>query len=85
MIEWRLAVVTLLAHYRRHPWQLLFLLLGMVLGASLLVGVETINQEARARYAASEAQASQGEGWQIQPNRLDWLALSLSALFMRYL
>ncbi|BDY04604.1 ABC transporter permease [Ferrimonas sp. YFM] len=69
MIEWRLAVVTLLAHYRRHPWQLLFLLLGMVLGASLLVGVETINQEARARYAASEAQASQGEGWQIQPHQ----------------
>ncbi|WP_028109030.1 FtsX-like permease family protein [Ferrimonas futtsuensis] len=69
MIEWRLAVITLLAHYRRHPWQLLFLLLGMVLGASLLVGVETINQEARARYAASEDQASRGEGWQIQPHQ----------------
>ncbi|TKB47360.1 ABC transporter permease [Ferrimonas sediminicola] len=69
MTEWRLAFVTLLSHYRRHPWQLLFLLLGMVLGASLLVGVETINQEARVRYAASKAQASRGEGWQIQPHQ----------------
>ncbi|WP_028111741.1 FtsX-like permease family protein [Ferrimonas kyonanensis] len=69
MIEWRWAQLTLTSHYRRHPWQLLFLLLGLVLGASLMVGVETINQEAKARYALSEQQAQAGTGWQIEPRQ----------------
>ncbi|SDJ42583.1 putative ABC transport system permease protein [Ferrimonas sediminum] len=69
MIEWRWAQITLSCHYRRHPWQLVFLLLGLVLGASLMVGVETINQEAKARYALSEQQARAGAGWQIEPRQ----------------
>ena len=44
----------LFSHYRRHPLQALFLLVGIILANALLVGVLVINAQARASYAASE-------------------------------
>ena len=50
----------LLAHWRRHPLQLLTLVLGLALATALWSGVQAINGEARASYDAA-AQAV-GEG-----------------------
>jgi len=44
----------LLSHYRRHPLQALFLLLGIVMANVLLVGTQVINAQARASYAEGE-------------------------------
>ncbi|TKB54543.1 ABC transporter permease [Ferrimonas aestuarii] len=78
MIELKLTAQTLIAHYWRRPWQGLFLLLGLVCGASLMVGVETINQEARQRYQHSEQQAASGQGWQVMPTQREgWLPQSI--------
>jgi len=44
----------LFSHYKRHPLQALFLLTGVILANTLLVGVQVINAQARASYAQSE-------------------------------
>ncbi|GAB6261924.1 ABC transporter permease [Photobacterium sp. R1] len=41
-------------HYRRHPLQMVLLLLGLVMGIALLVGVLAVNQQARTSYRAGE-------------------------------
>lgn len=41
---------TLLSHYRQHPLQALFLLLGLTLGVALWSAVQLINDHARASY-----------------------------------
>lgn len=46
-------VKALLGHYRRHPLQMVLVLLGLTLGVSLLVGVTTINQHAKQSYSNS--------------------------------
>jgi putative ABC transport system permease protein len=52
----RTALDALLSHWRRHPFQLLTLLLGLALATALWSGVQAINAEARASYdAAAEA------------------------------
>jgi putative ABC transport system permease protein len=45
---------TLLAHYRRHPVQAVFLLASLVMANVLLVGTQLINAQARASYAEGE-------------------------------
>jgi putative ABC transport system permease protein len=45
---------TLLAHYRRHPVQALFLLTGIIVANLLLVGTLLINAQARASYDRGE-------------------------------
>jgi putative ABC transport system permease protein len=45
---------SLLAHYRRHPLQALFLLVGIVVANVLLVGTLLINAQARASYGEGE-------------------------------
>ncbi|MEJ8566092.1 FtsX-like permease family protein [Elongatibacter sediminis] len=44
----------LLAHYRRHPVQAVFLLTSIVIANALLVGTQLINAQARASYARGE-------------------------------
>ncbi|KDM91523.1 FtsX-like permease family protein [Photobacterium galatheae] len=41
-------------HYRRHPLQMVLLLLGLIMGIALLVGVLAVNQQARSSYRAGE-------------------------------
>jgi putative ABC transport system permease protein len=41
----------ILSHWRRHPLQLLTLVLGLALATALWSGVQAINAEARAAYA----------------------------------
>lgn len=47
----RAAFLTLMSHWRRHPGQLLTLVLGLSLATALWSGVQAINTEARASYA----------------------------------
>ncbi len=49
------ALSALLSHWRAHPVQLAMLLLGLALATALFSGVQAINAEARASYAAAEA------------------------------
>ena len=52
----RAALSALWSHWRRHPFQLLTLILGLALATALWSGVQAINAAARASYdAASEA------------------------------
>ncbi len=46
----------LMSHWRRHPLQLAMLLAGIMLATALWSGVQAINAEARASYAAAAAQ-----------------------------
>ncbi len=48
---WRAGLTALLSHWRRHPFQLAMLLLGLSLATALWSGVQAINAEARASYA----------------------------------
>ncbi|OAN17736.1 ABC transporter permease [Photobacterium jeanii] len=41
-------------HYRRHPFQILLVWLGLTLGIALLIGVMAINQQARESYRQGE-------------------------------
>jgi len=47
-------LASLASHYRRHPVQAAFLLLGIVMANVLLVGTQVINAQARASYAQGE-------------------------------
>lgn len=49
------ALATLLSHYRRHPSQLLMLLLGLWVAGALWSGVQAINASATNNYARAEA------------------------------
>ena len=49
----------LLSHWRRHPLQLLMLVMGLSLATALWSGVEAINAEARASYARAAAMLGQ--------------------------
>lgn len=51
-MTWR-GVRVLWSHWRRNPWQLLTLLVGISLSTALWSGVQAINAEARASYAAA--------------------------------
>ncbi|WP_367986610.1 ABC transporter permease [Vibrio sp. NTOU-M3] len=47
-------IKALLGHYRRYPFQILLVWLGLTLGVSLLVGVTAINDHARQSYEHGE-------------------------------
>lgn len=57
----RTAMSAILAHWRRHPGQLLTLLLGLALATALWSGVQAINAEARSSYATASAALGQDE------------------------
>ncbi|ABV95086.1 predicted permease FtsX [Dinoroseobacter shibae DFL 12 = DSM 16493] len=57
----RTALSAMLAHWRRHPGQLLTLLLGLALATALWSGVQAINAEARSSYATAAAALGQDE------------------------
>lgn len=57
----RTAFSAMLAHWRRHPGQLLTLLLGLALATALWSGVQAINAEARSSYAVAAAALGQDE------------------------
>ncbi|MEM1066364.1 MAG: FtsX-like permease family protein, partial [Pseudomonadota bacterium] len=51
----RAALAAILGHWRRHPFQLVTLVLGLALATALWSGVQAINAEARASYDAASA------------------------------
>ena len=51
MIQLKWTLKALLSHYRRHPWQALFLLSGLIAGVALWSAVQVINGHARASYS----------------------------------
>ncbi|MGJ7459054.1 FtsX-like permease family protein [Halomonas sp. RA08-2] len=53
-------LATLLSHYRRHPGQLVMLLLGLWVASALWSGVQAINASARDSYARAESLFSTG-------------------------
>ena len=57
----------LLSHYRRHPVQAMFLLVGVVMANVLLVGTQVINAQARASYAEGERFLGAGPLGRIRP------------------
>ncbi|MGD1882158.1 MAG: ABC transporter permease [Paracoccaceae bacterium] len=56
----RVALSALLAHWRRHPIQLIALVVGLALATALWSGVQAINTEAKRSYAKAAAQMGQG-------------------------
>ncbi len=60
-------VKALLGHYRRYPFQILLVWLGLTLGVSLLVGVTAINHHARASYEHGERLFSNPLPYRIRP------------------
>ena len=61
-------VKALLGHYRRYPFQILLVWLGLTLGVSLLVGVTSINDHARQSYEHGEKLFSNPLPYRIRPN-----------------
>lgn len=51
----------LMSHWRRNPWQLLTLVVGLALATALWSGVQAINAEARASYATASAVLEGGD------------------------
>lgn len=74
MTQWRMSLLALLAHWRRHPLQFFSILVGLWLATALWTGVQALNSQARADYArASTALAGAGHA-QLVPRhgeRLD--------------
>ncbi|MBA5761562.1 ABC transporter permease [Vibrio sp. 404] len=60
-------VKALLGHYRRYPFQILLVWLGLTLGVSLLVGVTAINEHARESYQHGEKLFSNPVPYRIRP------------------
>ncbi|PTV97539.1 putative ABC transport system permease protein [Rhodobacter aestuarii] len=59
----------LLGHWRRNPLQLITLLAGLALGTALWSGVQAINAEARASYAAAAATLGEGQFASLAPSQ----------------
>ncbi|MGF1909820.1 FtsX-like permease family protein [Vibrio kasasachensis] len=60
-------VKALLGHYRRYPFQILLVWLGLTLGVSLLVGVTAINEHAKESYQHGEKLFSNPLPYRIRP------------------
>ncbi|QBF31175.1 FtsX-like permease family protein [Thalassococcus sp. S3] len=56
----RTGLIAILSHWRKRPWQLLTLVLGLALATALWSGVQAINAEARASYAEAADVLDQG-------------------------
>lgn len=63
----RAAFLTLLSHWRRHPLQLVAILVGLALSTGLWSAVQAINAEARASYARAAAQLGQTQADHLMP------------------
>ncbi len=63
----RAALSALLSHWRRNPLQLFAFLAGLALATALWSGVQAINAEARASYAAAATTLGDGQFDQIVP------------------
>jgi len=57
---WRAGLSALLSHWKRHPVQLVMLLLGLAAATALWTGVQAINAEAKASYARAANQLDGG-------------------------
>ena len=64
-LVWR----TLMGHYRRHPAQGIFLLLGLSLGVALLLGILIVSEAAKASFASAERTAGAKVVANIYPAR----------------
>ncbi|SDG72400.1 putative ABC transport system permease protein [Vibrio xiamenensis] len=60
-------VKALLGHYRRYPFQILLVWLGLTLGVSVLVGVTAINHHARVSYEHGEKLFANPLPYRIRP------------------
>ncbi len=60
-------IKALLGHYKRHPFQILLVWLGLTLGISLLVGVMAINHHAKQSYSQGEKLFSNPLPYRIRP------------------
>ena len=65
----RACLSALLSHWRRNPIQLFAYLAGLALATALWSGVQAINTEARASYAAAASTLGQGQYDQLVPQR----------------
>ncbi|WP_341663930.1 ABC transporter permease [Vibrio sp.] len=63
-------VKALLGHYRRYPFQILLVWLGLTLGVSLLVGVTSINNHAKSSYQHGEKLFSNPLPYRIRPKHI---------------
>ncbi|MFM2590130.1 ABC transporter permease [Vibrio sp. TBV020] len=63
-------VKALLGHYRRYPFQIILVWLGLTLGVSLLVGVTSINTHARQSYEHGEKLFSNPLPYRIRPKHV---------------
>ncbi|MDG1998610.1 MAG: FtsX-like permease family protein [Amylibacter sp.] len=63
----RACLKALFSHWRRNPLQLFAFLAGLALATALWSGVQAINSEARASYAAAAATLAEGQFDQIIP------------------
>ncbi|MEH6577326.1 MAG: FtsX-like permease family protein [Amphritea sp.] len=57
----------LLRHFRRHPGQGFFILIGMSLGIALLIGVTVVNDVARQSYKATQEALSRAIQFKLEP------------------
>lgn len=64
---WAAGLSALLSHWRRRPLQLATLMLGLALATALWSGVQAINAEARASYAAAAATLGETRHAQLLP------------------
>lgn len=62
------ACLALLSHWRRHPGQLLILVLGLALATALWTGVQAINAEARAAYDKAARVVGQSDYPKLVPD-----------------
>ncbi|MDN3609861.1 FtsX-like permease family protein [Vibrio ostreicida] len=60
----------LLGHYKRYPFQILLVWLGLTLGVSLLVGVTAINHHAKQSYEHGEKLFSNPLPYRIRPKHI---------------
>ncbi|CAM3623602.1 ABC transporter permease [Vibrio aquimaris] len=63
-------VKALLGHYRRYPFQIILVWLGLTLGVSLLVGVTSINDHAKSSYQHGEKLFSNPLPYRIRPKHI---------------
>ena len=61
------AFLTLLSHWRRHPFQLLAILVGLALSTGLWSAVQAINAEARASYASAAEKLGRTQADHLAP------------------
>src|SRR5690606_4448254 len=67
--SWRTSVTivgALCSHYRYHPWQSLFLLVGLVAGVALWSAVQLVNAEAIASYDSANRISEARIVWRIE-------------------